>query len=335
MTRLLSWVAVVLCLLLWAAPVAAQSAGEAPGACAIEDSHGYLGLNASDPFPAGQVVLTFDDGPQPLPTKRLLDLLDRHHYRATFFIVGVWVRPETYGLIQRMVQAGHELGTHTYSHDEYLTRRNWGVDYIEGQYRLTHLLVELALLATSADDFKALYARVFGRTFGWPLTPEQVRASWHGIEQNHMELLAERGHDAEHRVYPMLFARPPGGMPYMGRWPAWMRQQHEAALRRLGMITVLWHGISGDTLAGRGDDLAFLLANVRYHTRKGGILLMHDRMLHEALAQALSQLERDRRLQVVTLPSVVARKYACQAPELYAALRPAQQQPGALAATTP
>jgi hypothetical protein len=133
----------------------------------------------------------------------------------------------------------------------------------------------------------------------------------------------------------MLYARPPGGMPYMGRWPAWMRQQHEQAMRRLGMVTVLWHGISGDTVEGRSDDVAFLLANVRYHTRRGGILLMHDRMRHDAMAQALSQIARDPKLEVVTLSSAVTRKYACQAPELYAALHPPPPKPARVAATSP
>jgi hypothetical protein len=120
----------------------------------------------------------------------------------------------------------------------------------------------------------------------------------------------------------MLFARPPGGIPYEGHWPKWMRDQHEAALRHLGLLNVLWHGGSGDTVRGRLDDPQFLLDNVRYHTKKGGILLIHDRMRHDALKAALERLAKDPKIYVTTLKSAVAAKYACASEQLYASLHP-------------
>lgn len=294
----------------------------AAASCALDPSEHYQGLRRTDALARGEVVLTFDDGPQPVPTKKLLDLLDRHGYRATFFVVGLWIRADTYQLIQRMVASGHEIGTHTYSHDEYLTRRGWGVEYIQGQYELTHVLVELALLASSAKDFNQLYRRVFERAPGVPLRPQQVRAQWRRIQWNHFQLLAERGASGQQRPYQMLFARPPGGIPYEGRWPQAMRDEHEAALRRLGLLNVLWHGISGDTVLGRLSDREFLLENVRYHTKKGGILLIHDRMRPDALAAALERLAKDPALRVTTLRTMVETKYACAARELQAALQP-------------
>lgn len=319
-----AWVALLSCIcgrpqpVLAAAPLIAATESEP---CSWDAAESYRGLRRQDAFERGQVVLTFDDGPQPLPTARLLDLLDEHHYQATFFVVGLWVRPDTYELIQRMVKSGHEIGTHTYSHDEYLTRRGWGVAYVEGQYELTHVLVELALLARSGDDFKQLYRRVFERKVGVPLEPSQVRALWQSIERNHLHLLEERGYSAERRVYPMLFARPPGGIPYEGHWPKSMRVEHEAALAHLGLLNVLWHGGSGDTVRDRLDDPQFLLDNVRYHTKKGGILLIHDRMRGDALKTALERLARDPKLSVGSLRDAVAKKYSCNASTLYASLR--------------
>ena len=321
---LLIWAAVMSCICGRAAiAFAADTLAPAPppALCALDASE-YQGLRRTDAFAPGEVVLTFDDGPQPVATRRLLDVLDEHGYKATFFVVGLWVRADTYQLIQRMAASGHEIGTHTYSHDEHLTRRGWGVDYIEGQYELSHVLVELALLARSADDFNQLYRRVFEHKPGVVLSPSQVRAEWHGIERNHWLLLAERGFDAEHRVYPMLFARPPGGIPYEGRWPKWMRDQHETALRRLGLLNVLWHGGSGDTIIGRLDDEQFLLDNVRYHTKKGGILLIHDRMRHDALVAAFERIAKDPKIYVTTLKRAVAVKYACGSDQLYASLHP-------------
>lgn len=319
-----AWVALVSCICGRPLPALATPplVVEAPPlTCSWDEAESFRGLRRQDAFARGNVVLTFDDGPQPLPTRRLLDVLEQHGYTATFFVVGLWVRPDTYDLIQRMVASGHEIGTHTYSHDEQLTRRGWGVEYIEGQYELTHVLVELALLARSTADFKQLYRRVFERKQGVPLEPSQVRASWRSIERNHLELLAERGYSAERRVYPMLFARPPGGIPYEGHWPKSMRDEHEAALRHRGLLNVLWHGGSGDTVRGRLDDAQFLLDNVRYHTKKGGILLIHDRMRADALKEAFERLAKDPKISVTSLREVVATKYACNASTLYASLQ--------------
>jgi peptidoglycan/xylan/chitin deacetylase (PgdA/CDA1 family) len=317
------WALVLWCICGVATPASAADApaSAAPPAVCVLDDAAYQGLRRTDAFAPGEVVLTFDDGPQPVPTKKLLDLLDEHGFKATFFVVGLWVRADTYQLIQRMVQTGHDVGTHTYSHDEYLTRRGWGVDYIEGQYALTHVMVELALLASSPKDFKQLFQRVVGHKPGVVLTMAQVRAQWHAIEQRHLQLLGERGFGAGHRAYPMLFARPPGGIPYEGNWPKSMRDEHEAALRNLGLLNVLWHGGSGDTVLGKLNDSQFLLDNVRYHTKKGGILLIHDRMRHDALKAALERLAKDPKLSVSTLKSAVARKYSCDAGQLYALLR--------------
>lgn len=61
------------------------------------------------------IALTFDDGPHPLYTPLILDLLKREGIKATFFIVGVDARefPE---LLRRIAVDGHTIGNHTYSH---------------------------------------------------------------------------------------------------------------------------------------------------------------------------------------------------------------------------
>ncbi len=65
--------------------------------------------------PPGKLALTFDDGPNPAFTPQLLDLLERHNARATFFLVGKFVRE--CGAITREIRAhGHEIANHTDSH---------------------------------------------------------------------------------------------------------------------------------------------------------------------------------------------------------------------------
>jgi peptidoglycan-N-acetylglucosamine deacetylase len=61
------------------------------------------------------VALTFDDGPNPPVTDRVLDVLDRYGVPATFFCVGLHAGGHRESLA-RMAEAGHGLGNHTWSH---------------------------------------------------------------------------------------------------------------------------------------------------------------------------------------------------------------------------
>lgn len=62
-----------------------------------------------------KLAITFDDGPNPAITPKLLDLLSRHNARATFFLVGKYVR-ESPGLVKEVAARGHVLGNHTNTH---------------------------------------------------------------------------------------------------------------------------------------------------------------------------------------------------------------------------
>ena len=64
---------------------------------------------------SNQVALTFDDGPDPDWTPQILDILKREKVSATFFVVGKKAESEP-GLIQRILEEGHELGNHTFTH---------------------------------------------------------------------------------------------------------------------------------------------------------------------------------------------------------------------------
>jgi peptidoglycan/xylan/chitin deacetylase (PgdA/CDA1 family) len=61
------------------------------------------------------LALTFDDGPHPVYTPQVLDLLRRHRVKATFFLVGARARARP-DLVARMRADGHEIGNHTESH---------------------------------------------------------------------------------------------------------------------------------------------------------------------------------------------------------------------------
>ena len=61
------------------------------------------------------LALTYDDGPNDPYTWRLLEILERHSVKATFFLIGRFVeqKPE---IARAMVEAGHAIGSHTWDH---------------------------------------------------------------------------------------------------------------------------------------------------------------------------------------------------------------------------
>lgn len=61
------------------------------------------------------IALTFDDGPDPVYTPQILDVLKQYGVKATFFLVGDQAQ-KNIGLVEREVREGHILGNHTYYH---------------------------------------------------------------------------------------------------------------------------------------------------------------------------------------------------------------------------
>ena len=102
------------------------------------------------------IFLTFDDGPTPGVTEWILATLRRYNAKATFFVLGK--NAELYpDLYHRILDEGHKVGNHTYSH-----QKGWGMSlerYIED--------VALAAGLVQTELFRPPYARV---------TPSQMRA---------------------------------------------------------------------------------------------------------------------------------------------------------------
>lgn len=73
--------------------------------------HAYNSVDVDGPY----IALTFDDGPHPVHTPKLLDILKASGVKATFYVVGRSV--ETYpDIARRIVAEGHEIANHTWSH---------------------------------------------------------------------------------------------------------------------------------------------------------------------------------------------------------------------------
>ena len=88
-----------------------------------------------------QLALTFDDGPSPETTPRVLAILAQHGAKACFFVMGrkAKAHPE---LLREIVAAGHELGLHGYEHDRLFSLR--GTRYVQHDIARTRDAIESA-----------------------------------------------------------------------------------------------------------------------------------------------------------------------------------------------
>lgn len=107
--------------------VSVETLDQAGGGRALAETPGGMVTAAYKTFPVfptlfhtggeipGRVALTFDDGPDPKWTPRILDILRQYHVHATFFVLGA--NAEKYpALLRRIVAEGHEIGSHTFTH---------------------------------------------------------------------------------------------------------------------------------------------------------------------------------------------------------------------------
>jgi len=97
---------------------AAGGLGLVAGGCAYAamwPGSQVFGRTLIAPRRAGELALTFDDGPNPAWTPRLLEVLAAHDVRATFFLVGRFAEGEP-ELVRRIVAGGHLIGNHSWSH---------------------------------------------------------------------------------------------------------------------------------------------------------------------------------------------------------------------------
>lgn len=305
-------------------PAPSGASARPPARCDLPSEKLPHGIYRDDAHSPGELALTFDDGPHISHTPRVLKLLAERDLSATFFVVGRNIRSNTYHLLQEMVRAGHSLGSHSYNHDVEMSLRDYGtrsVEYIQGQHETTQILIDLALMARSQEDFRELYQRVFGVTEARYLSGGELRADWPRWQARHFELLAERGfagvtrESDSGRPYPVVYSRPPGGGPYLGS-ALNFRQLNDRALARVGLLNVLWHDGAGDTSPGERHDARALYTNLMRSARRGGVVLIHDYIRKDALARALDSIQAAPGLSVVSLDSLMLKKYACSPAEI-------------------
>ena len=98
------------------------------------------------------VALTFDDGPDPVQTPRMLDLLKREHVKATFCLVGENVAAYP-GLVRRIAAEGHTLCNHTWRHSLTLGKKKPAA--IRADLRRTNKAIQRAVPGTRIKYMRA------------------------------------------------------------------------------------------------------------------------------------------------------------------------------------
>jgi cellulose synthase/poly-beta-1,6-N-acetylglucosamine synthase-like glycosyltransferase/peptidoglycan/xylan/chitin deacetylase (PgdA/CDA1 family)/spore germination protein YaaH len=88
------------------------------------DAPTYPALYHQGATDKAKVAITFDDGPDPVWTPRILDTLKARGVKATFFVVGRNAEQHP-DLIRRIVAEGHEIGNHTYTHGNLAEMPEW------------------------------------------------------------------------------------------------------------------------------------------------------------------------------------------------------------------
>jgi len=83
-----------------------------------------------------QLAMTFDDGPDPEWTPKILDVLKREHVPAAFFLIGIQVEKFS-SVTQRVYREGHEIGNHTFTHPDI---SSIGTGYMKVELNLTERL---------------------------------------------------------------------------------------------------------------------------------------------------------------------------------------------------
>jgi peptidoglycan/xylan/chitin deacetylase (PgdA/CDA1 family) len=100
------------------AAAALTTAGLLAGGCtyaALSPQSQLFGKTLIASRKSDEIALTYDDGPNDIVTERLLEVLAAHNVRATFFLIGSFVRQRPQ-IVRAIASAGHLIGNHTMTH---------------------------------------------------------------------------------------------------------------------------------------------------------------------------------------------------------------------------
>jgi len=120
MRYLIGWFFVLFGVIPWAGAEETPAASPSPSPSASPESSSgaskpatWFSVNVDGPY----IAMTFDDGPSPETTPRLLDILKQRNIKATFFMIGQNAERNP-TIVQRILAEGHEIGNHSWTHPQ-------------------------------------------------------------------------------------------------------------------------------------------------------------------------------------------------------------------------
>lgn len=131
------------------------------------------------------VYLTFDDGPIPEVTPWVLDVLDRHGVKATFFMVGDNARRHP-DLVKEVMARGHAVGNHTMHHlqglrtntEAYIADVDEAAHYIPSRlFRPPHGWLTRSQTRALTRDYRIVMYDLVTRDYSWRLKADDVTAN--------------------------------------------------------------------------------------------------------------------------------------------------------------
>ena len=150
-----------------------------------------FGSTLRAPASPGEIALTFDDGPNPRWTPRLLEILDRYNARATFFLIGKYaaLQPD---LVRQMHAAGHQIANHSWSHPNFAftSNRETQLQLSRTQHELQSILGQPIRFFRPPFGARRPYTLRLARSLG--LTPVLWNAMAPDWKATHVDHVAPR-----------------------------------------------------------------------------------------------------------------------------------------------
>ncbi|WP_288435038.1 polysaccharide deacetylase family protein [uncultured Chryseobacterium sp.] len=128
--------------------------------------------------PQKELVLTFDDGPDETYTPQVLDILSQYHVPAAFFLIGLNAE-KNLPLVKRIYREGHEIGNHTFTHENVA---KVSPERALLEMKLTRLLIE-CITGHSTILFRAPY-----NADSEPTTSEEIIPVALARQQNYLDI---------------------------------------------------------------------------------------------------------------------------------------------------
>tara|TARA_B110000014_G_C19919417_1_gene475649 strand:+ start:4 stop:780 length:777 start_codon:yes stop_codon:yes gene_type:complete len=124
------------------------------GSFFIKWNYQFKSLHSNKKIKENLIAITFDDGPHPEFTPKILELLKKHNAKATFFCIGKHI--EAYpNVFNEIIKQGHTVGNHTYSHDNSF-----------GFFKTEKVIEELQKTNTIAKNITGLTMQLYRPAFG-------------------------------------------------------------------------------------------------------------------------------------------------------------------------